>query len=232
MSYVAVSKTLVDDIKGKINILRQSEEFHATKAFEGAKSAFEKAYTTMMVKEIEAKQWEGNEDIRERLRGFDVETLVSVELVLSHEFDGEAREVRAPLYKSVPARFPCFNRDATRGWGVTIRVNPAQYFSPNINELLSEFISLRLQLAEVTARWDKVRTQVVDFVQSAKSLNEALKLWPDLQRYVPKDYLDRVAQKSEKAQKKESAALQMLAAMDMNAINTSTVLARMAGAKI
>lgn len=86
-------------------------------------------------------------------------------------------------------------------------------------------------MQEIECRWDSVSRQIAAFVDPCKSLNEALKLWPALARYVSKEYLDKVSEKAKVAPalKALSPAMAALAAMDMETITQSTVLARMAG---
>jgi len=69
-------------------------------------------------------------------------------------------------------------------------------------------------------------------VSKCKSLNEAIKLWPDVQRYVPKQFLDRVAKKAEKSAGAASQGAEALKGIDVDMVNTSVVLARMAGATV
>jgi len=83
---------------------------------------------------------------------------------------------------------------------------------------------------ETETRWQKIRVQVLEFLGSCKSLNEALKLWPDLRRYVGAEYLARIDQKQEKEKRDPSAAIAKLKAMDLETIAASTVTARLAGA--
>ena len=90
-------------------------------------------------------------------------------------------------------------------------------------------IQWRITRGEINARWYKVQQEIIAFLESAKSLNEALKLWPDLSRYVPAGALAKVAEKKEKVASSPSGALERLKAMDLETIATSTVLARMSG---
>jgi DNA polymerase elongation subunit (family B) len=100
-----------------------------------------------------------------------------------------------------------------------------------LHPLLIEARDLAVLRRECSKRWTKVQDQVLKFLGSCKSLNEAIKLWPDVRRYIPKDYLKRVDTKVEKTKTKSSGA-DALAGMDMDMVNTSLVLARMAGASL
>jgi hypothetical protein len=83
---------------------------------------------------------------------------------------------------------------------------------------------------EIVARWKGIADQVEGFLETCKSLNEALKLWPDLQRYVSGEDMKKVNARAEKPKKDQSAAMARLAAMDLDTIASSTVLARLAAA--
>lgn len=95
-------------------------------------------------------------------------------------------------------------------------------------EVRTKFEHLMLK-AEVTQRWDAVRGQVMDFLQNCKSLNEAIKLWPDLEHYIPKEYMTRMLAKNERS-KSESKALEILSGIDTQSVMAAAVMARMASA--
>jgi hypothetical protein len=80
-------------------------------------------------------------------------------------------------------------------------------------------------------RWDGVERQVMDFINKCKSLNEALKLWPDLRMYIPKPYLDRVERKVERTKDTANAAMDVLKSMNTDEIVAAAVIARMSTGK-
>jgi len=81
-----------------------------------------------------------------------------------------------------------------------------------------------MQRHMVNQKWEKIREQVMRFLTSCKSLNEGLKLWPDLRIYVPQSYLDRVETKV--VREKSSAALDALKNLDTDLAVSSAVTAR------
>lgn len=81
--------------------------------------------------------------------------------------------------------------------------------------------------SEVELRWEKVKTDVDNFLANCKSLNEALKLYPDIAIYIPKPYLDKVEEKKEVSEKKESEAARVLKGIDTDALKAAAVMARM-----
>ena len=86
------------------------------------------------------------------------------------------------------------------------------------------------KVTEVNTRWDGVQEKVVGFLNAAKSLNEAVKLWPDVHMYLAAEDVDRMGVKREKA--RESDALKALAGMDVGALVGAAVIARMSGAPV
>ena len=103
--------------------------------------------------------------------------------------------------------------------------------TPDTHPGFAAILAWRMSQKEMSRRWEKVREDIVGFLSSAKSLNEALKLWPDVARYVDKDLVAKVNEKTvAKVKPAVSDAMARLAAMDMDAVVSSTVLARLAGA--
>ena len=92
-----------------------------------------------------------------------------------------------------------------------------------------ELYDYRLLKAEVEKRWEAVKPQVMDFLNSCKSLNEAIKLWPDLEHYIPKEYMTRMLAKNERT-KSESRAVEILNGIDTQGVMAAAVMARMASA--
>ena len=79
---------------------------------------------------------------------------------------------------------------------------------------------------EVYARWNKVDKTITEFLDKCKSLNEAVKLWPDLMHYIPQDLKNRMALKPEKREKRTDAE-DALAKLDTNSVTAAAVIARL-----
>lgn len=96
---------------------------------------------------------------------------------------------------------------------------------------LQTYLEFSNRKKEIYERWLKVTHQVETFLNSCKSLNEALKLWPDVRMYIPTSYLERVERKVEKA-KSASQAADALAQIDVDELQAAAVIARMSGANV
>lgn len=79
---------------------------------------------------------------------------------------------------------------------------------------------------EIRGRWKVVLSDIVSFFRSSKSVNEALKLWPQIEMYIPKEYMDRVNTKRT-VDKEPSQAAKVLEKLDTDALTSAAVIARM-----
>jgi hypothetical protein len=78
----------------------------------------------------------------------------------------------------------------------------------------------------VKNRWIKVQNEVTGFLKEAKSINEAVKLWPAVTAYLPEDVLEKIKKKNDRSETMSRAA-EMLAKMDTDAAIMSAVAAEM-----
>jgi hypothetical protein len=84
----------------------------------------------------------------------------------------------------------------------------------------------RIELnAEIKARWAKVEGDIMAFLGKCKSLNEALKLWPGVKMYIPREYIERVERKVErKVREKE-----ILDDTPVDTLTAAAIAARLSG---
>lgn len=90
------------------------------------------------------------------------------------------------------------------------------------------FAHIRARMAaedEVSERWDKVKEQIMTFLKSAKSLNEAFKLWPQIEMYIPGEAMSRVREKKV-VDKEPSKAMETLGQLDTDQLTAAAVIAR------
>lgn len=74
-------------------------------------------------------------------------------------------------------------------------------------------------------KWHKVDTDIKAFLNKCKSLNEALRLWPALQLYVPQEYIDRVNHKIER-RKRET---EIISTVDLEELTATAIAAKLSG---
>jgi hypothetical protein len=128
-------------------------------------------------------------------------------------------------------------------WQEAVSLNTAADAPPNFNSYNTPKVRLQQDDPAIASivervgnrndankRWRTVESQVINFLQKCRSLNEGLKLWPDLRMYIPKSYLDRVERKVERT-KESSQAAETLKAIDTNQVVAAAVIARMSTGK-
>ncbi len=94
---------------------------------------------------------------------------------------------------------------------------------------LAEIHEYAAKHVDINRRWAKVSDKIAEYLKSCKSLNEAVKTWPDVKLYIDQEDLDRLEVKREK-QVKSTAATEALAEMNVDELVGAVVIARMSGA--
>jgi hypothetical protein len=93
---------------------------------------------------------------------------------------------------------------------------------------VKEWMDYKITMRDINLKWDKLTRQVTTFIEGCKSLNEALKLWPDVRLYIPIKYMERVEKKVEKSNAVSSSAVDALKNIDTDFAVGAVVGARMA----
>jgi len=72
---------------------------------------------------------------------------------------------------------------------------------PKIDEMIAEF-KLRTILVE---KWTDTQKQVRGFLESCRSLNHAITVWPEVKSFIPKDIIETMERSAETKQKEKAA---------------------------
>lgn len=229
MALVPISMALLSDVEHNLQELRH-KEFHAAPQAKDLIDALPK--NGEFVRVVRDVMWTPFAEVRHLIDRPPMAQPLTVYVTITLQRDTKVADDGTPATTqcSVPVQVPdapAFARSI--GWdGGTARTNLCVADLPHLLEPIRQRTDA---LEEITERWSKVQSQVLSFLDNCKSLNEAVKLWPDVLRYVPDEYKERLERKAVKVVK-ESAALAALKEIDLDAVTTSTVLARMAGAKV
>ena len=97
---------------------------------------------------------------------------------------------------------------------------------------IAPIVEYATKFREIDARWFKVRGQVLSFLESCKSANEAVKLWPDVKIYFDQEDIERLEAKTIRSGTAESEAAKKLAELDTGSLTSAAVIARMSGAQV
>lgn len=129
-------------------------------------------------------------------------------------------------------------------WCFEIKTNSGSFdFPPNYSwydnkdidpstPLLATLVEYATKAKEIEARWRKVNDQVLQFLESCKSANEAIKLWPEVITYFHPDDVKRLEAKTARSGGKDSAAAAVLAGIDQGEVMSAAVIARLSGAQV
>ena len=92
---------------------------------------------------------------------------------------------------------------------------------PGRTECIERFMDACTE-AEIDAKWNNVKLEIVSFLKKCKSLNEAIKLLPNLRMYLAREDIERLEKKVKRAPRKELAA-----DLDVGGITAAAVAARL-----
>jgi hypothetical protein len=212
MAYVAISGELKENVKEQIKNLQRKDS--------GSIPAVSSGITLDTIPDdLKDKVWGEHRHLEAMMpkewKAFRDGLSLKVRYVLE---DGIVRETNFEV--TVSAHFAC--PPNTRPYSFSIEVD--EHYP-----LVAEFLVYRKKVAEVDARWDKVRTDVLKFLENCKSLNEAIKLWPDIRIYIPKHYIERIEKKAERSVSTNSA-LDILKGIDTDGAVAAAIGARLASA--
>lgn len=224
MAYVALSGEVKTSIRTTIKNLCNTEL---------ASLASLESFDNEVKANAEFKQWlvdscwEPVADLRDRLTPYNRKVNCSVEVQTQYESLGTQRTAKRSISVGELV-LPCITALERNYYG------NSKEFKLNVDDhnALLPLRDLLIARDECSHRWSAVESQVMTFIEKCKSLNEAVKLWPDLRRYIDEDYIERLDKKVERSKSQSSAAADALKALDVDLVNSSVVLARMAGAKV
>jgi hypothetical protein len=92
---------------------------------------------------------------------------------------------------------------------------------------IKEFFDKKIEDTKFELKWQKIADDVRAFLDSNKSLNAALKAWPELRAFIPADYIARVEKKCERKASREEAE-RKLAEIDREGAVAAATLAALA----
>jgi hypothetical protein len=203
MAYVAISNELIDNVRGEIRGMARKEldTIGPLPKLQGTESFIEQHLWGNLVhlKGQMPSQWKKH---------------CSQVILRIHFPDGAVWQDHVTL--ATPAEAP-----PDYDFYKTPKVS-FQHDDPSIAHIVTQIGNRN----DAQKRWQAVESQVLDFLRKCKSLNEGLKLWPDLRMYIHPHYLERVERKVERSTASSGAA-EVLKSIDTNQIVAAAVIARM-----
>lgn len=221
MAFVGISQNLMGDVRNKIRTMCLAE---VQSLGEDPMRAFTMTgYESWFLDQLWGQHLHLRDQIPERwFRKFD-----NVDVHFNFNWNGDPAALRNyNTYIRINAKGIMFPPDI-HGSDVYLGFTPDAELPPE----LAKVVHFSHQKKQIEKRWDDVRSKVCGFLETCKSLNEAIKLWPDLRMYIPSDYLERLDKKPERSTS-TSKALDVLATINTDEIAAAAVIARMSGAEV
>lgn len=216
MAYVAISGQLMDEVRGKISRMKEAELNTLPPSNDNLSFSY-------VPHDYEAMVWGEHLHLKSVLP---VTWMRYVEEIRgTAEFVHNERTHKANLYIKLGNRVaapPIPNASSYR----------AEITMPETHPDMAVVIERYKQALDITDKWNALGSKIRDFLNNCKSLNEAVKLWPDVRVYIPDSYMKRMLAKSERTAEKISKASEFLKQIDTDHAIAAAVSARMAGAKL
>lgn len=214
MAYVPTNESVISSIRSKIKELHSAELQNLIKTSNPIKS---ETSDPRMVDIVQRKHWGEHLPLRDTVPAAWLQT--KDEAVIN--FSGFPGNYHVTVKTKQPMKF----QPRTEVYHAPkIRAHADDIGDAELVKQISEFCVLRKAVSD---RWEAVVNQVVTYLRTCKSLNEAVKHYPDIRLFCPPDIISRLDKKVEKAERSTAAASQV-ATMDTSLISASAVAASLA----
>jgi len=181
MAYVAISSALVNSTQNNIIKMRDKEK-------ETVPSVAERISTHNKDANLELLVWGNHLHLRDQMPD-DWKAMVNrVCARVYYEWaEGKQAQFDFTFECADPMEVP--RTDNHSYYGHQIKVENNTHLLP---QQARDAIEYNKFLRVTDDKWSDIKSKVTQFLESAKSLNEALKLWPALSLYISDSYIDRV----------------------------------------
>lgn len=221
MALVRISQNLVDVVTNRIIGLQTNEiETHHKRANPAADAAIVNEVLTL----AERHAWGDHIHLKPMIPSAWLKKEPSIDSVISY-----------PAAEGILGRYPEIK------FQVAVTLPPGtstgyQYYQYNfsIEQLTPESAEkVRAYFTEqeaIRTKFESVKNQVAKFLHSCKSLNDAVKKYPDILLYVPQEYKDRLERKVERGARGEKDEDSSVSEIDRALITSIGVIGAITGA--
>lgn len=182
MAYVRRTEKLIDGIKQKIaQMHRKAEAMHASERIEPGTPIHNE-----IRKAVEAAAWELKPELRDVMPDEWVYKSDDCRVRLFDQQNDQRMSLSISTRKEDPLIFPC----KPSSWYDDVSV----YFrhqSPALRQWLDEEDKRKRKRDELRQQYHDVERQIVAFMSTKTSLNAALAEMPELELYVPQEFMDK-----------------------------------------
>jgi hypothetical protein len=215
MAYVAISNNLLESTQSNINKMRDKEKAAVTAPPERINVSNKDANLELLV-------WGNHLHLRDQMPNEWKKTYNRVNARIQYEWAPEKASSFEFIFESVdPIEVPQSNENSYYGHNINV---------PETSHLLPPQARAALEhqkfCRQTDEKWSGIKQQVSDFLRAAKSLNEALKLWPALSLYISDEYIDRV-NNNPKREKMASKAEEIMASISIDDLTAAAVASKL-----
>lgn len=214
MAYVAISASLLNEVENKIRRMKEADENLVQKPIDHIDYH-------ALPSDLEQLLWGAHYHLKDVVP--DDWKVYSKDFRANTKFVHEGTEIKSMV--SIKTAMAASAPPKASSYTTHFDVAPD-------HPIIAEVVQRDVAYYENNKKWKAILRQIKDFLNNCKSLNEAVKLWPDVRIYVPQHYMDRMLAKSERTAEKISKASEFLKQIDTDNAVAAAVGARMAGAKV
>lgn len=215
MAYVAISAALINATQNNIIKMRDKEK-------ETVPSVAERISTHNKDANLELLVWGNHLHLRDQMPEEWKATVNRVCARIHYEWAEERKASFDFTFECAdPIEVP--RTDNHSYYGHQIKVDATSHLLP---QQARDAIEYNKFLRVTDDKWSDIKSKVTQFLESAKSLNEALKLWPALSLYISDAYIDRVNNNT-KREKVASKAEEIMASISIDDLTAAAVASKL-----
>ena len=215
MAYVAISQALVNEIEQNINRMKERERNQLPSPATEMKVNHDNPIATNIV-------WGEFAHLKNTLPEDWTQCVDSIHVNITYKFNDAPRDTSF-IIRANDKQFLVPHLRSNGYNSATIKVYEDH---PFVQQFAASLVEHKRTIDELNVKWADIKEQVIKFLRSAKSLNEALKLWPALALYISDSYISRVNDKVSRGATVSKAA-EILAQMETDNITAAAVSAKL-----
>lgn len=215
MAYVAISQALINETEQNITRMRDREKGQLPAPAIEMKVKHDDPIATNIA-------WGAHAHLKNTLPEEWTQSVDSISINITYQFNEAPRDTCFTV-RSIDKQFLVPHLRSNGYNCANIKVYEDH---PFVQQFASALVESRRTHDEINVKWAGIKEQVIKFLRSAKSLNEALKLWPALALYISDTYISRVNDKVARGATVSRAA-EILAQMETDNITAAAVSAKL-----
>lgn len=215
MAYVAISEKLISSTQSNIIKMRDKEKAAVPVPPERISVSKNDANLELLI-------WGNHLHLRDQMPNEWKKTYNRINARIQYEWaEGHTGQFEFTFESIDPIETPQSNDNSYYGHNINVPEN-----SHLLPQQARDALEHQKFCRQTDAKWSDIKTQVTQFLQAAKSLNEALKLWPALSLYISDEYIDRV-NNNPKREKAASKAEEIMASISIDQLTAAAVASKL-----